>query len=160
MHAWSCHHRFSDLLMCRCFTAIRSNNCLLTVFIFIIRLESHFHSWPYLASPSLECLKPQWAKQFWMVLMPTLHEISAINCTAYKRSVLALTSLAVDVGRFLELLQGCNLPTLRNIRFLDILWFPCPLDSYIFPNFHHHSTTKLVSHFLKISDVAHTFLLA
>lgn len=56
----------------------------------------HFHHRPYSASPSLECLNPQREEQFWMILVFTLRQLSAINCAAFKRSILALTFLAVE----------------------------------------------------------------
>jgi hypothetical protein len=48
-----------------------------------------------------------------MVLVLTLRQLSAINCVAYKRPGLALTSLADehDVSAFFKFLQGCSLPT-------------------------------------------------
>ena len=42
------------------------------------------------------CFKPQWAKQFWMVLLPISRQLSATDCTACKRLTLAPTSLAAE----------------------------------------------------------------
>jgi hypothetical protein len=60
-----------------------------------------------------------------MVLVLTLHRLSAINCTACT-SILALTSLAADddVSNLLELLQGWSLPTLHNIRSFKFFMIP------------------------------------
>jgi hypothetical protein len=62
------------------------------------RMKTLYHFWRCIF-PTLhhlhskwKCLKPQWARQSWMVLALTLRQLLAVNCVACKRSVLTLAS--------------------------------------------------------------------
>jgi hypothetical protein len=76
-----------------------------------------------------KCLRPRWEKQVWVVLVLTICQLSAINYTACKRSVLALTSLAADddVSRFSLIASRMLFTKFARYMILNFSWFPCSL---------------------------------
>jgi hypothetical protein len=69
-----------------------------------------------------ECLEPQWAKQFWMILVLALRQISPINCTACKRSIIALPPyllvMSVDFPWIASIMQFTNFARCKVLKFL------------------------------------------